>query len=101
MLVIENIKIALTSLLANKLRSVLTMLGIIIGVGEVIAIMTVSSSLKSSMYDSFQEMGANNVILSVRQKSSDSEEQTNGLKFGARNMRSDTKEEDLISNEMI
>ena len=101
MLVIENIKIALTSLLANKLRSVLTMLGIIIGVGAVIAIMTVSSSLKSSMYDSFQEMGANNVILSVRQKSSDSEEQTNGLKFGARNMRSDTKEEDLISNEMI
>ena len=101
MLIIENIKMAFGSLLANKLRSILTMLGIIIGVGAVIAIMTVSSSLKSSMLDSFQEMGANNIILNVKQKSSDSEEQSNGLKFGAMSKRSDTEEEDLISDDMI
>ncbi|MFS0654290.1 ABC transporter permease [Bacillus sp. 179-C3.3 HS] len=37
----ENIKIALNSVLAHKLRSVLTMLGIIIGVGSVIAVVAI------------------------------------------------------------
>ncbi|WP_269773477.1 ABC transporter permease [Bacillus safensis] len=37
----ENIKIALNSVLAHKLRSILTMLGIIIGVGSVIAVVAI------------------------------------------------------------
>ena len=49
MLIFENIKLALNGLLSNKLRSLLTMLGIIIGIGSVIAIMTVSSSLTTSI----------------------------------------------------
>lgn len=45
MLIWENIKIACKALFSNKLRALLTMLGIIIGIGSVIAIMTVSESL--------------------------------------------------------
>lgn len=45
MLILENIKLAFGALRANKMRALLTMLGIIIGIGSVIAIMTVSSSL--------------------------------------------------------
>lgn len=58
MLIFENIKMAFQSLMSNKMRSLLTMLGIIIGIGSVIAIMTVSSSLTVSISSSFQEMGA-------------------------------------------
>ncbi len=58
MLIFENIKMAFQSLMSNKMRSLLTMLGIIIGIGSVIAIMTVSSSLTASISSSFQEMGA-------------------------------------------
>ena len=65
MLIFENIKLALNGLLSNKLRSLLTMLGIIIGIGSVIAIMTVSSSLTTSITDTFAEMGANNVTVGV------------------------------------
>ena len=41
----ENIRLALFSLRANKMRSLLTMLGIIIGIASVIAIMTVGDSV--------------------------------------------------------
>ena len=82
MLIFENIKLALNGLLSNKLRSLLTMLGIIIGIGSVIAIMTVSSSLTTSITDTFAEMGANNVTVGVKQKSEQQETRSNGMKFG-------------------
>lgn len=53
MLILENVRMAVGSLRANKMRALLTMLGIIIGIGAVIAIMTVSSSLTKSISDSF------------------------------------------------
>ena len=43
-MLLENIKLAFASLQANKLRTFLTMLGIIIGIASVIAIMTVGNS---------------------------------------------------------
>ena len=66
MLIWENIRLALTGLFNNKMRSLLTMLGIIIGIGSVIAIMTVSSSLTTSITDTFAEMGANNVTVGLQ-----------------------------------
>ena len=52
MLVWENILLAFHSLRANKMRSLLTMLGIIIGIASVIAIMTLGDSISSSVTDS-------------------------------------------------
>lgn len=53
MSIIENVKMALSSLRAHKMRSILTMLGIIIGVGSVIAVVAIGQGgeamLKSSL----------------------------------------------------
>ena len=101
MLIWENVKLAFQALLANKMRALLTMLGIIIGIGAVIAIMTVSSSLTNSISDSFQEMGANNITVGLKQTSSTTETRSNGLKFGAANRNSMVKKEDLITDDML
>lgn len=101
MLIWENVKLAFQALLANKMRALLTMLGIIIGIGAVIAIMTVSSSLTNSISDSFQEMGANNITVGLEQTSSTTETRSNGLKFGAANRNSMVEKEDLITDDML
>ncbi len=56
---IEFLRIALRSLLANKLRSILTMLGMIIGVGSVIVLMSVGAGLQNMITSTFEEMGSN------------------------------------------
>ena len=101
MLIWENVKLAFQALLANKMRALLTMLGIIIGIGAVIAIMTVSSSLTNSISDSFQEMGANNITVGLKQTSSTTETRSNGLKFGAASRNSTVEKEDLITDDML
>lgn len=101
MLIWENSKLALTGLFNNKMRSLLTMLGIIIGIGSVIAIMTVSSSLTTSITDTFAEMGANNVTVGLQQQSEEEETRSNGLKFGVSNRSISMDEEDRITDEMI
>ena len=101
MLIWENMKLAFQALRANKMRALLTMLGIIIGIGAVIAIMTVSSSLTNSISDSFQEMGANNITVGLKQTSSKTETRSNGLKFGAASRNSSVEKEDLITDDML
>ena len=101
MLILENIKMAFSSLCANKMRALLTMLGIMIGLGSVIAIMTVSSSLTTSIYDSFQEMGANNVTVGIKQSSEEEEVKSNGLRFGTSGRAISADEDDYITDEML
>ncbi len=60
-MLLENIKLALLGLKANKLRTFLTMLGIIIGIAAVVTIMTVSDSMNHSVMDSYGSMGANSI----------------------------------------
>ena len=82
-------------------RALLTMLGIIIGIGSVIAIMTVSSSLTTSIADSFQEMGANNITVGVKQSSEQEQVSANGMRFGTSGKSADLEEDDRITDEMI
>ncbi|MGG3130276.1 ABC transporter permease [Bacillus pumilus] len=56
----ENIKIAMNSVLAHKLRSILTMLGIIIGVGSVIAVVAIGQGGEQMLKGSIS--GPNNTI---------------------------------------
>jgi putative ABC transport system permease protein len=65
----ESLAIAIRSLLANKLRSALTMLGIIIGVGAVITLMSVGRGAQSAITSTFEEMGTN--VLYVMSTSSE------------------------------
>jgi len=75
--VLASIMIALRAILVNKLRSALTMLGIIIGVGAVIAMIAVGSGAKARIQEQIASMGSN--ILIVLSGSSTS----GGIRFGA------------------
>lgn len=96
----ENVRLALSSLRSNKMRALLTMLGIIIGIGSVIAIVTVGESLTGSITDSMSGLGANNLTVALTQKSTDS-----GFDQGSVAVRmfgpSAPAAEDLITDEMI
>src|SRR3972149_6213529 len=72
-----SLRIALRALMVNKLRSALTMLGIIIGVGAVIAMIAVGSGAKKRIAEQIASMGSN--LLIVMSGSSTS----GGFRFGA------------------
>jgi putative ABC transport system permease protein len=59
MTITESLRIAIRALLANKLRAVLTMLGMIIGVGAVITLMSAGKGVESLVAESFQSIGSN------------------------------------------
>ncbi|MBM3708172.1 MAG: FtsX-like permease family protein [Actinobacteria bacterium] len=59
----ESIKIAFQSLASNKLRAFLTMLGIIIGVGAVVAMMSIGQGAQQSVIESVQDIGSNLIIV--------------------------------------
>ncbi len=60
----ENIKIAFQALFLNKMRSFLTMLGIIIGVGAVVAMLSIGTGAQQSVVQSVQGIGSNLIIIS-------------------------------------
>ena len=59
MIIGETIKVALSSIRANKLRSALTMLGIVIGVGAVIAVVALGTGAQKAVEDRINALGAN------------------------------------------
>ena len=63
MLIWTTIKIALRSMLANKLRAILTMLGMIIGVAAVIAMMALGSGTKQYILGRVSRMGKNTITI--------------------------------------
>ena len=63
MLVGETVAVAFQSIRANNLRAILTMLGIIIGVGAVITMVALGSGAQKAVKDRIAALGAN--ILSV------------------------------------
>ena len=97
----EDLRLALTSLYTNKTRTLLTMLGIIIGIASVIAIMTVGNSLSVYLSSEMQNMGANNVYVVVEKREEESEKKENGIVFGEKNLDKDMEESDLITDEMV
>lgn len=101
MMIMENIRMAFTSLMANKSRAILTMLGIIIGIGSVIAIMTVGNSITLSVSTSMQSMGASNITVSVQRKSVEKDESEDGIVFGTLQKYRQVTEDDYITDEMI
>ncbi len=62
---ISSLKMAWQSLLANKMRSFLTMLGVIIGVGAVIAMVALSQGTAAGITDRISSMGANLLTVSA------------------------------------
>lgn len=63
MIVYEALLIAIRSLFANKMRSLLTMLGVIIGVGSVITLVSIGEGVKSSISKQIEGLGSNLVLV--------------------------------------
>jgi len=63
---VESFIIAIRSLFANKLRSSLTMLGVIIGVGSVITLMSVGRGAEASITSTLEGMGTNLVYVTSK-----------------------------------
>jgi len=59
----ENFRIALRALSANKMRSILTMLGIIIGVGAVVALMAIGQGATASITSQVEGIGSNQITV--------------------------------------
>ncbi len=75
--IFATLRIAVLALLRNKMRSFLTVLGIIIGVGAVIAMVAIGEGAKAEVQKAFDAMGTN--MLVVRSGSS----RTGGVRGGA------------------
>ena len=58
--------LAIKSLMGSKMRSFLTMLGIIIGVAAVIVLVSIVDGMSKDMVDTFESMGTNLVSVSIR-----------------------------------
>ncbi|QEH39503.1 ABC transporter permease [Chitinophaga sp. XS-30] len=59
----NNLNIALDSLVANRLRSFLTALGIIFGVGAVIAMLAIGRGAKEEIMNQMKLVGVNNIVI--------------------------------------
>lgn len=59
----ESLKTSLESLRANKMRSGLTMLGVIIGVGFVILLVSLASGARTEILNGLQAMGSNLIMV--------------------------------------
>ncbi len=64
-MLIENMSMALHAIKSNKMRSFLTMLGIIIGIGAVIAIVSVGDSMRNLFTDAYKDVGFNRAVILV------------------------------------
>lgn len=62
---VQSFKLAINSLRTSKMRSFLTMLGIIIGVAAVIVIISLGNGMQNMMNQQFDEMGANLIQVQI------------------------------------
>ncbi|MBQ6529743.1 MAG: ABC transporter permease [Clostridia bacterium] len=62
-------KMAIASILSNKMRSILTMLGIIIGITAVIALVSLMSGMTNEVSDAFNEIGIDSIMVTVMDRS--------------------------------
>ena len=92
MQLLENIVLAINGLRSNKMRALLTMLGIIIGISSVIAIVTVGDSMTASVTSLLNDLGANSIQLMMSDKADE---------YGNFDWNRSYEPEDYISDEMI
>ncbi len=64
-MLIENMKMAFTAIRANKMRSFLTMLGIIIGIGSVISIVSIGDTMRSMFEGLYREIGVTQAYICI------------------------------------
>src|SRR5512146_3515943 len=65
--IIPELKMGVANLLAHKLRSLLTMLGMIFGVGAVVAMLSITAGAQKEMMSFIDQLGVNNIIVEARE----------------------------------
>ena len=65
MSILESVELALKNIVSSKTRTLLTMLGIIIGVAAVIVIVGLGNGLEGYVAGSFSDMGTNTLTVTV------------------------------------
>ena len=88
----ENISLAIMGLKANKMRALLTMLGIIIGISSVITIVTVGDAMTNSVTSVLNDMGANSIQIMISDKPDE---------HGITNYTRAWEDSDMITDEMM
>ena len=63
MSILLALKLALTSITRNKLRTFLTLIGLIMGIASVVSIYTIGTGLKNMFSEQFESLGTNSVII--------------------------------------
>ncbi|WP_169872659.1 ABC transporter permease [Corynebacterium cystitidis] len=91
----ESIRLAATSLRANRMRSLLTLLGVIIGIASVIGIMTIGNALRAQTMEGLESFGAGDIPANVTLRSEEDED----ADFS--NFDAESHPESLITEEMI
>ncbi len=61
----ESFRIAMQAIASNKMRSLLTMLGIIIGIASVVAIVSIGAGTQTELEESFAELGTDSISLQI------------------------------------
>ena len=64
-MLIENMKMAFSAIRINKMRSFLTMLGIIIGIGSVISIVSIGDTMRGMFADLYKDVGLTQAYISI------------------------------------
>ena len=74
--VLPELKMGMASLFAHKLRSLLTMLGMIFGVGAVVAMLSITAGAQKEMMSFIDQLGVNNIIVEAHEAVDRNELQT-------------------------
>src|SRR3712207_1272925 len=59
----RNVRLGIKNLLLHKLRSILTMLGVVFGVGSVVAMLSVGEGASREALEQIRKLGSNNIII--------------------------------------
>ena len=67
----RNVRLGVKNLLLHKLRSMLTMLGVVFGVGSVVAMLSVGQGASEQAQAQIQKLGSNNILISAQEPASE------------------------------
>lgn len=91
-----HFRLALEGINANKLRSFLTALGIVFGVGAVIAMLAIGTGAKQAILDQMKLIGANNIVVKSVIPSEDGQEEGKSNQGAATNASNNNKNKDQL-----
>ncbi len=77
----RNVRLGIKTLMLHKLRSMLTMLGVVFGVGSVIAMLAIGEGSKEEALEQIRKLGSNNIILNTTKPAAEELNTTAGRSF--------------------